>query len=152
MDLRAIGFASLVALGACASTVHTLGYSADWPDADVMVGNQRYQVWFHDKDPTVLIQHGDPRPLGQMLAQNLTINSRASSPGIAVWGAAANAVLNQIRCSATEVTGADQMREVQYQCDAGVDVGAAVAEHRAQWRQGVRVEAPVPAPGPASGF
>jgi hypothetical protein len=152
MNHRAIVLASLFTLGACASTVHTLGYSADWPDADVTVGNQRYQVWFHDKDPTVLIQHGAPRPLGQMLAQNLTIYSQAPSSGIAVWGAAANAVLNQIRCSATEVTGADQMREVRYQCDAGVDVGAAVAEHRAQWRQGVRVDAPVPPPGPATGY
>ncbi|MEZ6024061.1 MAG: hypothetical protein R3C16_11765 [Hyphomonadaceae bacterium] len=101
---------TLFTLGACASTQRTLSYSAGWPDADVMVGAQRFQVWFHDRDRTVLVQRGDPRPLGQLLAENLTVYAQDSSPGILTWGAAANAVLSEIGCSPTEVTGSDQMR------------------------------------------
>lgn len=130
-------------MSACASTQRTLSYPAGMPDADVMVGSGRYQVWFHERDSTVLVQRGDPRPLGQLLAQNLTVYSQDTSPGILTWGAAANAVLSQIGCSPTEVTGSDQMREIAFQCQPGVDVQSAVAQRRAQWRQGVRVEAPV---------
>jgi len=143
MRLRALLLAAAFALGACASTQRTLSYNAGMPDADVMVGNQRYQVWFHDRDSTVLVMRGEPRPLGQLLAQNLTVYAQDTSPSIIWWGAAANAVLNQIRCGATEVTGADQMREISYACDAGVDVGAEVSARRADWQRGVRVEAPV---------
>ena len=73
MRLRALLLAAAFALGACASTQRTLSYNAGMPDADVMVGNQRYQVWFHDRDSTVLVMRGEPRPLGQLLAQNLTV-------------------------------------------------------------------------------
>ncbi|MBX3510985.1 MAG: hypothetical protein KF700_07260 [Hyphomonadaceae bacterium] len=135
---------ALMALGACASTQRTLSYSAGWPDADVMVGQQRYQIWFHQRDQTVLVQRGDPRPLGQMLAQNLTIYAADRSPGILTWGAVANAVLNPLGCYATEVTGADQMREIAYQCAQPVDMPAAVAAHREQWRRGVHAPAPTP--------
>ena len=142
MNARILLLTAIFALGACASTARTLSYSADWPDADVMVGEQRYQLWFHDHDPTVLIQRGDPRPLGQLLAQNITIYAQDRSPGILVWGAAANAVLNPMGCAATEVTGADQMREVAYSCGSGVDVRAEIAQRRPEWRRGVRVPAP----------
>jgi hypothetical protein len=142
MRLLALLFISALTVTACASTQRTLSYPAGMPDADVMVGAARYQVWFHDRDSTVLVQRGEPRPLGQLLAQNLTVYSQDTSPGILTWGAAANAVLSQIGCAPTEVTGADQMREIAFQCQPGVDVQAAVAQHRAQWRQGVRVEAP----------
>lgn len=142
MKMRAFLLVALFALGACASTQRTLSYSAGMPDADVYVGGARYQVWFHERDSTVLVVRGDPRPLGQLMAENMTIYARDSSPGIVIWGAAANAVLNQIRCGATEVVGADQMREISYVCDAGVNVGAEVAARREQWRAGVRVPAP----------
>lgn len=142
MRSASLALVALFTLSACASTQRTLSYSAGWPDADVMVGEQRYQVWFHERDATVLVQRGDPRPLGQLLAQNLTVYSQDRSPGILVWGAAANAVLSEIGCSPTEVTGADQMREVAYQCAPGTNVQAAVAQNRARWQQGVRVPAP----------
>jgi hypothetical protein len=134
--------AALALLTACASAQRTLSYDAGWPDADVMVGQQRYQVWFHPSDHTVLVQRGDPRPLGQLLAENLTIYSQDRSAGILIWGAAANAVLNPIGCAATEVTGADQMREIAYQCQPQVNVVTEVAQRRAEWRRGVRVPAP----------
>jgi hypothetical protein len=117
------------------------------PDADVLVGQARYQVWFHERDSTVLVQRGDPRPLGQLLAQNLTVYANDRSAGILVWGAAANAVLAPIGCAASEVSGADQMREITYACRPGVDVAAEVAAHREEWRRGVRVPAPAAAPG-----
>jgi len=64
------------------------------------------------------------------------------APGILAWGAAANAVLQPMGCAATEVTGADQMREITYQCAAGVDARAEVPRRRDEWRRGVHVEAP----------
>lgn len=142
MALRTILLASLLALGACASTQRTLSYRAGMPDADVFVGDDRYQVWFHDRDQTVLVLRGEPRPLGQLMAQNMTVYAQDRSPGILWWGAAANAVLTQIGCYGTEVTGADQMREIEYVCPQPVDVQTAVAARREEWRRGVRVAAP----------
>jgi hypothetical protein len=142
MPNRIAVFAALAALAACASAQRTLSYPATWPDADVMVGAHRYQVWFHETDPTVLIQRGEPRPLGQLLAQNVTVYAADRSEAEPVWRAAADAVLQQIGCQATEVRGADQMREASYACVAGVDVRSAVAAARERWRQGVRVDDP----------
>lgn len=142
MRMRAILMIALFALGACASVQRTLSYNAGMPDADVMVGNQRYQVWFHETDQTVLVVRGAPRPLGQLLAQNMTVYANDASPGILWWGAAANAVLTQFGCYGAEVTGADQMREISYVCPQPVDVAAQVAQRREEWRRGVRVDAP----------
>ena len=142
MQLRILLLAGLLALSACASTQRTLSYNAGMPDADVLVGEQRYQVWFHERDQTVLVLRGNPRPLGQLMAENMTIYANDTSPGILWWGAAANAVLQPIGCYATEVTGADQMREIEYVCPQPVDVGGAVAQRREEWRRGVRVAAP----------
>ncbi len=134
--------AMVAALAACASTQRPFTYRGGMPDADVYVGEDRYQVWFHDRDQTVLVVRGQPRSLGLLMAENMTIYSQDSSPGILWWGAAANAVLQPIGCYATEVTGSDQMREIQYVCPQPVDVSAAVAQNRAQWQEGVRVPAP----------
>lgn len=142
MALRALLLASLLALGACASTQRTLSYRAGMPDADVFVGEDRYQVWFHDRDQTVLVLRGEPRPLGQLMATNMTVYAQDRSPGILWWGAAANAVLTQIGCYGTEVTGADQMREIEYVCPQPVDVQSTIAARREEWRRGVRVAAP----------
>lgn len=142
MRFRTLLIATTIILSGCASSQRILSYPAGMPDADVMVGEQRYQVWFHERDATLLVQRGDPRPLGQLLAQNVTIYAADASPGILTWGAAANAVLNQISCGATEVTGADQMREISFTCAEGVNVAAEVAAHRAEWREGARVAEP----------
>lgn len=142
MKMRAFLLVALFALGACASTQRTLSYNAGMSDADVYVGDQRYQVWFHDRDQTVLVLRGDPRPLGQLMAENLTVYANDRSPGILWWGAAANAVLTQIGCYGTEVTGSDQMREIQYTCPQPVDVRTQVQQRREEWRRGVRVAAP----------
>ncbi len=41
---------ALASLGACASTQRVLSYESDRPDADVHVGNQRFQIWAeHDR-------------------------------------------------------------------------------------------------------
>jgi len=144
MNIRALLAASLFALGACASTQRTLSYNAGYPDADVFVDNQRFQVWFHDTDQTVLVQRGDPQPLGSLLAQNATIYSSDRALGPLWWGAAANAVLTQIGCYGAEVRGEDQpqVREIAYTCPDPVDVAAQVDERRETWRRGVRVAAP----------
>lgn len=142
MKMRAFLLVALFALGACASTQRTLSYDAGMPDADVYVGDQRFQVWFHDRDQTVLVVRGDSQPLGVLLAQNMTIYANDRTLGILWWGAAANAVLTQFGCYGTEVTGSDQMREIEYTCRAPVDVNAQVAQHREEWRRGVRVQAP----------
>lgn len=142
MMKRLILIAAVAGLAACASTQRTLSYDAGMPDADVYVGEDRYQVWFHDRDQTVLVVRGQPRSLGLLMAENMTIYSQDTSPGILVWGAAANAVLQPIGCYATEVTGADQMREIEYTCPQPVDIAAQVDAHREQWRRGVRVPAP----------
>lgn len=144
---RASLLAVLFALSACASTQRALSYSAGYPDADVFVGNQRFQLWFHERDQTVLIQRGDPQPLGSLLTQNATIYARDATLGPLWWGAAANAVLTQFGCYGAEVSEDDrsQMREVSYTCPQPVDVGAQVAQRREEWRRGVRV--PPPAAG-----
>ncbi|MDZ4692222.1 hypothetical protein [Terricaulis sp.] len=142
MKIRALLLVSLFALSACASAQRTFSYNGGMPDADVRVGTDRYQVWFHDRDQTVLVLRGEPRPLGQLMAQNVTVYANDASPGILWWGQAANAVLRPIGCYATEVTGSDQMREIQYTCPQPVDVNAAVAQRREEWRRGVNVEAP----------
>jgi hypothetical protein len=142
MRTRSLLIAALFALGACTSSQHILSYETDWPDADVYVGGDRYQVWFHERDQTVLVMRGAPRSLGLLLAENMTIYANDRSPGILWWGQAANAVLRPIGCYATEVTGADQMREIQYTCREPVDVQAQVAQRRDEWRRGVRVDPP----------
>lgn len=140
--------AGLVGLAACASAQRTLSYPATWPDADVTVGAHRYQVWFHQAEPTVLIQRGVPRPLGQLLAENVTIRAADQTESEPIWRAAADAVLQPMGCQAVEITGADQMREASYTCALPVDVAAEVANRRASWREGVRVPDPT-APRPA---
>lgn len=142
MRIRTLLIAAALVVSGCASTQSLLTYSAGWSDADVMVGRERYQVWFHESQPTVLVQRGEPRPLGQMLAQNMTVRAADQSPGILTWGAAANSVLNQIGCGATEVTGSDQMREIRYTCQPGVNVRNEVNARREEWRRGVVVAAP----------
>jgi hypothetical protein len=142
MRVLASVIAAAFIVSACASTQRTLSYSAGMPDADVYVGQARYQVWFHETDSTVLVLRGDPRPLGQLMAENMTVYAQDRSPGILIWGAAANAVLNPMNCAATEVTGSDQMREIGYTCQTGIDVEAEVARRRDEWRRGVRVPAP----------
>jgi hypothetical protein len=143
MKMRALLLVAALALSACASTQRTLSYDAGMPDADVYVGDQRFQVWFHDRDQTVLVVRGDTQALGLLLAQNMTVYANDRTLGILWWGAAANAVLTQFGCYGTEVTGADQMREIEYTCREPVDVQAQVAQRREEWRRGVRVPAPV---------
>jgi hypothetical protein len=142
MKMRALLLVAALALSACASTQRTLSYDAGMPDADVYVGDQRFQVWFHERDQTVLVVRGDTQALGLLLAQNMTVYANDRSLGILWWGAAANAVLTQFGCYGTEVTGADQMREIEYTCSEPVDVNAQVAQRRDEWRRGVRVPAP----------
>lgn len=142
MKIRALLLCSLLALGACASTTRTFSYRGGMPDADVYVGEDRYQVWFHEREQRLMVQRGSPAPLGALVAQNVTIYAQNNSPGILWWGQAANAVLRPIGCYATEVTGADQMREVEYTCPQRVNVNAEVQQRREEWRRGVRVEAP----------
>ncbi len=142
MKMRAFLLVALFALGACASTQRTLSYNAGMPDADVYVGDQRFQVWFHERDQTMLVVRGQPRSLGLLMAENMTVYANDRTLGILWWGAAANAVLTQFGCYGTEVTGADQMREIEYTCRNPVDVNAQVAQHREEWRRGVRVAAP----------
>ena len=144
MKVRALLLVSLFALGACATAQRTLSYSGGYPDADVFVGNQRFQLWFHPRDQTILVQRGDPQPLGSLLAQNATIYANDATLGPFWWGAAANAVLTEIGCYGAQVSAEDrsQLREVTYTCPHPVDVGPQVAQHREEWRRGVHVPAP----------
>ncbi|MEZ5955682.1 MAG: hypothetical protein R3C27_00505 [Hyphomonadaceae bacterium] len=142
MKVRALLLVAVLALSACASTRRPLSYQGGMPDADVYVGDQRFQVWFHNRDQTVLVLRGEPRSLGLLMAENMTVYANDRTLGILWWGAAANAVLTQFGCYGTEVTGADQMREIQYVCREPVDVTAQVVQRREEWRRGVRVEPP----------
>jgi hypothetical protein len=142
MKLRAFMLASLFALGACATAQRTLSYPAGYPDADVFVGNQRFQVWFHERDQTVFLQRGDPQPFGQLLAQNATIYANDATLGPLWWGAAANAVLTRFGCYGATVDGEGQVREVAYTCPTPVDVQAQIATNRDEWRRGIHVEPP----------
>jgi hypothetical protein len=142
MNMRALLLVAVLALSACASTQRTLSYRGGMPDADVYVGDQRFQVWFHHRDQTVMVMRGEPRSFGMLMAENMTVYANDRTLGILWWGAAANAVLTQFGCYGTEVTGADQMREIQYTCREPVDVQAQVAQRREEWRRGVRVPPP----------
>jgi hypothetical protein len=143
MKIRALLLAGLFALGACAATQQRLlTYNSGWPDADVYVGGDRYQVWFHETDQTVLVQRGEPRPLGQLAAENLTVYGQDRSPNALWWGAAANAVLQPIGCYGEVLNGEGAIREITYTCPQPVDVAAAVTANRETWRRGVRVPAP----------
>ncbi len=142
MRVRSLTLAALLALSACGTAQRALTYDTGWPDADVTVGNQRFQVWFHEQRRSVLVMRGDPQPLSQLLAENVTVYARDRTLGILWWGAAANAVLQPLGCHATEVTGADQMREIEYVCQNDVDVNAEVRTRRAEWRRGVTAPAP----------
>ncbi|MBY0567199.1 MAG: hypothetical protein K2P70_07810 [Hyphomonadaceae bacterium] len=144
MKLHALLLAAALALAACGTTQRALRYDNGYPDADVFVDNQRFQLWFHESDQTILIQRGDPQPLGSLLAQNATIyaNDRTLDP--LWWGAAANAVLTQFGCYGAVVSREERshLREVSYTCREPVDVAAQVAQRRAEWRRGVHVPAP----------
>lgn len=142
MRVRSLTLAALLALSACGTAQRALTYDTGWPDADVTVGNQRFQVWFHEQRRSVLVMRGDPQPLSQLLAENVTVYARDRTLGILWWGAAANAVLQPLGCHAAEVTGADQMREIEYVCQNDVDVNAEVRTRRAEWRRGVTAPAP----------
>ncbi|WP_395646999.1 hypothetical protein [Terricaulis sp.] len=139
---------ALMMLAGCASAQRTLSYPSTWPDADIAVGTHRYQAWFHERDATILLERGPPAPLAQMLAQNNTMYAADRSEAEPVWRAAADAVLQPLGCQATEITGADQMREVSYACAGAVNVGAEVAARRVEWRRGVRVDDPTIAASP----
>lgn len=133
-------------LSSCAAQhQRVLSYNAGWPDADVHVGAYRYQIWFHERDSTVLIQQGAPLPLGQLIAQNVTLPADAAPRPEPYWRAAADAALNQIGCRASEIRGEGPMREAGYVCAPAVDVGAELAQRRAAWRSGIRAAEP-PAP------
>jgi len=144
MRVRMLLLAALLVVSACASTQRVLSYPAGMPDADVFVANQRFQLWFHQRDQTILVQRGDPQPLGSLLAQNSTIYANDRTLGPLWWGAAANAVLTQFDCYGVEVSEEDgsQMREVSYTCPVAVDIGAQLAAHRPEWRRGVHAPAP----------
>lgn len=132
----------LGALAGCASTRRPFTYPQTWPDADVVVGTHRYQVWFHDADPTILLERGDPASLAHMLSQNMTLYAGDLSEPEPVWRAAADAVLRPIGCQATRIVGAGQMREAYYECAGSVNVPEQVGRRRSRWRDGVRVEDP----------
>ncbi len=144
MKLRSLVLVAVLALSACGTTQRALSYNNGYPDADVFVDNQRFQLWFHERDQTILIQRGDPQPLGSLLAQNATIYSSDSTLTPLWWGAAANAVLTQFGCYGAIVSREErsQLREVSYTCPEPVDVAAQVDQRRAEWRRGVRVAAP----------
>jgi len=144
MRLYIVIAAALLAVAGCASTQRTFSYPATWPDADVHVGEQRFQVWFHERDQTVLIQRGEPRPLGQSLIGNYTVYAGDRSPAESTWRAVADIVLADIGCSVTDLSGSDQVREASFACLPGVDVRASVTLNRARWREGVAVAAPQP--------
>lgn len=133
----------------CASVQRTLSYPATQADADVWVGGHRYAIWFHPQRPTLLVQRGPPQHMSLALAQNWTVYSNDESEPTLIWRTAADAVLQPIGCSVYDVTGQDQMREFTYRCQEGVNVMAAVEQHRYEWRQGVRVANPME--GQASG-
>jgi hypothetical protein len=116
-----------------------------------MVGAERYQVWFHETDRTLLIQRGEPRPLGQLLATNYTIYAADRSASAPVWRAAGDAVLGELGCAVTEVRGADQVREASFVCAGEVDVRSAVLVNRDRWRRGVTAAAPATSPSPVQG-
>lgn len=144
MKLHALLLAAVIALSACASTQRALSYGNGYPDADVFVGNQRFQVWFHEREKSVLIQRGDPQPLGGLLTQNATVYANDSTLSYEWWGAAANAVLTQFGCYGTEVSqdNRSQMREVTYTCPESVDVWDEITRRSPEWRRGVHVPAP----------
>lgn len=142
MRLALTILAAAFTISACASVQRTLSYPATYADADVWVGAHEYAVWFHETDPTILIQRGPPTQMGQALAQNLTVYAADQSEPEIYWRTAANGVLQQLGCEATEIAGADQMREVTYRCMEGVNVRGEVATRREQWRQGVRLDDP----------
>lgn len=144
MGTRAFLAVALFALSACGTTQRALSYNAGRPDADVFVANQRFQLWFHERDQTILVMRGDPQPLGSLLAQNATVYANDATLSPVWWGAAANAVLTQFGCYGAEVSAADspQMREVSYTCPEPVNVGAQVAQRREEWRRGIHVPAP----------
>ncbi|MGE0595870.1 MAG: hypothetical protein AB7P07_05880 [Hyphomonadaceae bacterium] len=142
MRIAAAMLAAVFMLSACASVQRQLSYTNDQPDADIYVGGYRYAAWFHPSDPTLLLQRGAPHSLGRALVQNWTVYSNDASEPSVVWRAAADAVLQPIGCQTTEITGADQIREITYSCMQGVNVMAAVGQYRQQWRQGVRVDDP----------
>lgn len=144
MKLRLAWLAAVLTLSACASVQRTLSYPSQYADAAVTVGGHPFAIWFHEEDPTILIQRGPGQQLNRALAENWTMYANDQSEPEAYWRAAANAVLQPIGCQATEVTGADQMREVGFRCLDGVKVKQEVAARRAQWREGLVMDAPRP--------
>jgi hypothetical protein len=125
MKLHALLLAAALTIAACGTTQRALSYNNSYPDADVFVDNQRFQLW--------------------LLAQNATVYARDTTLGPFWWGAAANAVLTQIGCYGVEVSEEErsQLREVSYTCPEPVDVATQGEQRRAEWRRGVRVSAPV---------
>jgi hypothetical protein len=144
MKLRYLCLAAVLGVTACGTTQRVLDYDGGRPDADVFVGNQRFQVWFHGREQKLMIMRGDPQPMGSLVAQNATIYANDATLGPLWWGAAANAVLTQFGCYGSEVSEAErtQLREVTYTCPEGVDVGAQIAQQREAWRRGIHVDPP----------
>jgi hypothetical protein len=142
MRLRFALLAALLTVSACASVQRTLSYPSQYADAAVSVGGHQFAVWFHEENPTLLLQRGPGQQLNRALAQNWTMYANDQSEPEIYWRTAANAVLQPIGCQAVEVTGADQMREVSFRCLEGVNVKQEVAARREQWRQGLRMDEP----------
>ncbi|MDX2275087.1 MAG: hypothetical protein NW206_06510 [Hyphomonadaceae bacterium] len=137
--------ATALTLTACASVQRTLTYPSQYADAAVTVGGHPFAIWFHEEDPTILIQRGPGQSLNRALAQNWTMYANDQSEPEVYWRVAANAVLQPMGCQALEVTGADQMREVSFRCLEGVNIKQEVAARRDGWRQGLVMSEPRPA-------
>lgn len=145
--MRTVVMAALaaLALAGCAGMGRMNTYGMELADAKVSVGTRVFSVWVHPTDSTLLVQRNAGAGMGQGALEGLTLGAVNANLPAPIWRAAADALLKQAVCTATDVYTLDNSItwEAHYTCPAGTDFRSFSAERRAAWRAGVATADPL---------
>lgn len=132
----------MVLLGGCANFARTLSYGTDWADAIYSVQGQRFEMYAHETDPTLLLTVSIGNAAAQGAIQGVTLGIAETSPAYQRWKAAAQWVVAPVGCTVEDLRPLDMETtwEFAYRCPPGVDLRALIAAQREQLRNGVPLD------------
>lgn len=142
MTRIALVLAAALALMACSNLARTLSYGTDWADAIFGVDGTRFEMYAHERDPTLLLQVSIGRAAAQGLLEGVSLGLANKGPAFAEWKSAAEWILTPVGCSIVDLYPLDQSHtwEVRYACPPGVDLRAMIGAQREQLRNGVPLD------------
>ena len=138
---------AVVALAGCSNMARTASYGTTWADAIYQVYGKRFEMYAHEKDPTLLLQISIGRQLGQEALELVTLGLADDGLPYHTWKAAAEWIVEPVGCEVAELKPLMQAHtwEMRYRCPEGVDLRAMIAEQRDLLRRGIPLKRTVPA-------